>query len=453
MIRVANILMKMKITQFLNQFWRVFIVRNWNWSKEGVPDKLTLYEPILRVVSFHRSVPNDGRYQLCVIGLMLFHAARLGLCCMFGTKQWYDKWLWADIGTAFGDRFRTVLNLSVAYGYLGTAIMIVTHYCVSQSLHHSSRTPWYSGWSTFLTTDKLPHPTGCYLLAETVLLWKIAFISQLVSLLLSSGIAMFVTLFTTHSLLHDFPFGRPYGEIYAILFLNMLWIILYAVSLYLAFMNLVCMCNALVCQSLSYSLRVKNITLRLRSSFRFATDIRRMRHTIGYITDMQSVTRELVSQKFALDAILGMGIAVSLSVALFWLYIAIYLAIDFYLVMLSYSILSAALVNAGICTCLASLVSYSHDHYVATLFCLNVRIPLRHIGVKRLICKTLRTYTVGDLFTLSCWICFPINRNTLIEVSFTPKGKIIIFLTCCFADFLRELLLLSAASRNDWNTD
>lgn len=409
----------MRISKFISQFWRVFIARKWDWTTYGPPDQLGLYSSVLKAISFQRSDQADGRYQLCVISFMLLHAARLVLCCIYGAvdEQWYDKWLWADIGTAFGDAYRVVFNINVAYGYAATALVMVTNYYATHRLRHSD-TPWYSCWYTFLGFNRrLAQPTGCYTMADRVLLWKIAFISQLMSLLLGFEVGTFVTLFTSHTLLHDFPFDRPFGEIFAILGLNLLWIILYDVSVYLIFLSVVTIYNALVCQAISYTIQVQNITRWLKRITSSGEDVYSLRQSaVSLIKDMDSISSQLASQKTSLDLICGAGITASITVALFWLYLATYLAVDFILILLSYSILSAALMNAIIGLLASSSVSAVYEKYIDQLFLLNAGLP-SSLNVKRLINKTLKGQP-QDSFTFGWWVCFPIRLSTLQEVMF-----------------------------------
>lgn len=283
---------------FFVQLWRVFILQSWNWTTDGVPDKLKLYTRIHRFSSFARRRTSGGRYQLCVILFILLHTLRLCLSCVYVTGgNQYEKWLWADIGMAFGQAYRVIFNINVAYGFLICSLVMTCNYYVTQRL--KSR-PWYTCWTTFLKRKgKLPNLCGLYTEADQVLLWKTAFCSQLFGICLGCEVALFVSLFTTYTLLVDFPFDRPLDEIYPIFLLNLCWIICYALAVVYAFLCMIPIATAFICEVLFYTIRVCNIMRQLTSN------PQNLGHIADVMKDMEIIRRQFISKRPLLNILLG----------------------------------------------------------------------------------------------------------------------------------------------------
>lgn len=111
--------------------------------------------------------------------------------------------------------------------------------------------------------------------------------------------------------------------------------------------------------------------------------------------------------------ILGVALLTSMSCGLFWLYIAMYLAVDLILILLSFSSITGLLEVGFIIQLVGPTISYRHDKLTDLLFIISLQLPV-NCEAKRLVYKHLCNLSHdSNPLILDCWVCFPVKVDTL----------------------------------------
>lgn len=279
--------------KFYHQFRHVFIEHNWDWSTEEVPDQLLFYGSLLHEQSFEFTAVCHVWYQvLCQIWMTL-HPVELN-----NNNNWPERVLWADLGTIFNDyTSRLIFESYLTFGYLISGILITLHYyAVSCQQRHHCPVPWYTCWLTWLDrpSRRLAAPVGCYTLDDRVFHWKVAYLTQLASLVAGFVAATCWSLFAGYALLHFFPFDKPLKEIY-----HALSLFFVSLTFYTAFVITVLHCTtfiigAALCQVFDYFLRSTRIDRKINNLKTIYGEQNYTQHAASFIQDKETLENEIV---------------------------------------------------------------------------------------------------------------------------------------------------------------